>query len=117
MTPEVLGLTVALGALGAVLRWLVIGLLPKSPWWSVGIVNVVGSAAVGVLAALPENDWTYPLIAGLAGGLTTFSTLAVLMIPRNTDKFATRVVTPLSLHLIAGVAACALGFIATQGLL
>jgi fluoride ion exporter CrcB/FEX len=57
------------------------------------------------------------MMVGLAGGLTTFSTLAVLMIPRTTEKFAVRVATPLTLHLIAGVAACALGFIATQGLL
>jgi hypothetical protein len=81
MTPLVLAATVGLGAVGAVLRWLVMQALPHAPWWSLGIVNITGSAAIGVVAALPEGFWSYPLMIGLAGGLTTFSTLAVLMVP------------------------------------
>ena len=117
MTPLALGATVLLGALGALLRWLVGQVLPRAPWWSLGIVNVTGAAAVGVLAALPETFWTYPLMMGLAGGLTTFSTLAVLMVPPTTENIARRALWPLSLHLGLGIAGCALGFVAAQAVL
>jgi Integral membrane protein possibly involved in chromosome condensation len=117
MTPLALGATVLLGALGALLRWLVGQVAPRAPWWALGIVNVTGSATVGVVAALPETFWTYPLMVGLAGGLTTFSTLAVLMVPSSTEKIARRALWPLALHLVLGIAGCALGFIATQAVL
>lgn len=112
MTPTVLLATVGLGALGALLRWLVIQTLPRAPWWSLGIVNAVGSAGVGVVAALPEGFWTYPLVVGLAGGLTTFSTLAVMMTPTTTEKIARRALTPLALHVGIGIISCTLGFLA-----
>jgi len=85
---------------------------PHAPWWSLGIVNITGSAAIGVVAALPESLWSYPLMMGLAGGLTTFSALAVLMVPPKTSNALSTVVVPLVLHVVAGVAACAAGFIA-----
>jgi fluoride exporter len=117
VTPLVLAATVTLGALGALLRWWVSRVLPHAPWWSVGIVNVAGSAGIGVLAALPETFWTYPLMVGLAGGLTTFSTLAVLMVPSTMEKVTVKVVAPLTLHVLAGVIACALGFVAVGALI
>lgn len=117
MTPTMLLATVGMGALGALLRWLVLRALPRAPWWSLGIVNILGSAGVGVVAALPEGFWTYPLMVGLAGGLTTFSTLAIMMTPTTTEKLTRRVVAPLALHVIAGILACTLGFIAVGALL
>jgi fluoride exporter len=117
MTPLALGATVLLGALGALLRWLVGQVVPRAPWWSLGIVNVSGSMVVGVLAALPETFWTYPLMVGFAGGLTTFSTLAVLTVPPTTENIARRALWPLALHLALGIAGCALGFVATQAVL
>ncbi|HEV8013796.1 MAG TPA: CrcB family protein [Pontimonas sp.] len=117
MTPLALLATVLLGSLGALLRWLVGKVVPQAPWWSLGIVNVAGSVIVGVLAALPETFWTYPLMVGVAGGLTTFSTLAALMVPRTTEKIARRALWPLSLHLSLGIAGCALGFVGTQAVL
>jgi fluoride ion exporter CrcB/FEX len=117
MTPLALAATVGLGALGAILRWLVMLTLPHAPWWSLGIVNITGSAAIGVVAALPEGFWSYPLMMGLAGGLTTFSTLAVLMVPSSKENVARRDVAPLALHVLAGVVACAAGFIGMTAVL
>lgn len=117
MTPLVLGATVALGALGALVRWGVIQLLPRAPWWSVGIVNVVGSAGIGVVAALPPTFWSYPLMVGLAGALTTFSTLALLMVPSTSEGLAQRILVPLALHVLAGVIACAAASVGAQALL
>jgi fluoride ion exporter CrcB/FEX len=116
MTPLVLGMTVLLGTLGAVLRWLAVRALPGAPWWSVGIVNTLGSALVGFIAALPQTDWTFPLVAGLAGSLTTFSTLAVLLVPSTTEGFLKRIVGPLGLHLVLGIGACAAAFLITAAL-
>jgi fluoride ion exporter CrcB/FEX len=117
MTPAMLLVTVGMGALGALLRWLILQALPRAPWWSLGIVNILGSAGIGVVAALPEGFWTYPLMVGLAGSLTTFSTLAIMMTPSTTEKLTRRVVAPVALHILAGILACALGFVAVGALL
>lgn len=80
-------LTVFLGAgLGGVLRWLV-GLAayralgPAFPWGTL-TVNVVGSFAMGVLAALlaarfPGESARLFLTTGLLGGFTTFSAFSL----------------------------------------
>ena len=117
MTPLALLATVSLGALGALLRWWISHQLSRAPWWSLGIVNVTGSAGIGVVAALPETMWTYPLIVGLAGALTTFSTLALIMTPSTKVKLMSRVLLPLSVHLILGIFACAAGFAGVHALL
>lgn len=117
MTPLTLLTTVTLGALGALLRWWIGQQLPSAPWWSLGIVNVTGSAGIGVVAALPETVWTYPLMVGLAGALTTFSTLALVMTPSTTEKLTIRVIMPLTAHVVLGILACAAGFAGVQALL
>jgi fluoride ion exporter CrcB/FEX len=111
MTPVVLVATVLLGAVGAALRWLISRGLPSAPWWSLGVVNATGSALAGAVMALPETFWTFPLVAGLAGGLTTLSTLAILMTPETTEGIARKVLWPLTLHLLLGIGTCAAGFV------
>ncbi|MBT5730222.1 MAG: hypothetical protein HOI76_01865, partial [Microbacteriaceae bacterium] len=58
MSLMVLGLTVALGALGAVIRWLVWLSLNRygRARLAIAIVNIAGSALVGGIAALPTFD-------------------------------------------------------------
>lgn len=73
------------GALGSALRWLLAEVWPVLPGefpWSTIIVNVVGSAALGVLVGLrpswPLSRRAYHVLsAGLLGGFTTFSTYAL----------------------------------------
>jgi fluoride exporter len=116
MTPLVLAATVFAGALGATLRWLITRALPHTPWWSLGVVNTVGSAIVGIIAALPESFWTYPLMVGLAGGLTTFSTLAIMMVPQRASIRVGPLLAALALHLALGIASCAGAFLVTTAL-
>jgi fluoride exporter len=111
MTAWMILATVLFGAAGAILRWLVSRSLPSTPWWSLGVVNATGSALAGAVLALPETLWTLPLVVGLAGGLTTLSTLAVLMTPETMDDIARKVIGPLALHLVLGIGACAAGFV------
>ena len=117
MTQVVMVVTVAMGALGALVRWGIGLLLPTAPWWSLAIVNTLGSTVVGVLAGLPETPWTYPVMMGFAGGLTTFSALAIMMVPEHTSAQARRILAPLALHIVIAVAACAGGFIIARALL
>lgn len=73
------------GAAGAALRWLALAVVEQSGGipWTVLVINVAGSFALGVLLA---EEWTHPSARivlhdagaiGFCGGLTTFSTFTV----------------------------------------
>lgn len=70
------------GALGSLLRWLLAEVWPVLPGefpWATLIVNVVGSALLGMLVGLrlrwPVSGRTYQVLTvGFLGGFTTFST-------------------------------------------
>jgi CrcB protein len=112
MTPETLGLIAFLGALGAVLRYIAMSQLWPAHSGLVGIavVNIVGSALAGGLAAAPENAWSLPLLLGLCGSLTTFSTLAVQLNPGTSSVRGTRWVLLALLHSLGSVGAAWLAF-------
>lgn len=75
------------GGTGAVLRWAagrVVGPwdeLVGFPWVTLGI-NVVGSAALGVLVVLAKDrPWPWLLLGvGVCGGFTTFSTFSAELV-------------------------------------
>ena len=75
-------LVAAGGALGSVLRYAVSVLMAASlgagfPWGTLA-VNVLGSTAIGALAALGvEGGWRLLLVTGLLGGFTTFSAFSL----------------------------------------
>jgi CrcB protein len=84
---KLLLLTALGGAIGAALRHLVnlLGLRwlgPAFPWWTLAI-NVSGSLAMGVLAALliartgPSDGLRAFLATGILGGYTTFSAFSL----------------------------------------
>jgi CrcB protein len=85
MSPLGLGpilLVAAGGALGSVLRYAVSVLMVASlgasfPWGTLA-VNVLGSTAIGAMAALGvEGGWRLLLVTGLLGGFTTFSAFSL----------------------------------------
>ena len=75
------------GAVGAVVRWLVTGAFGQ--WFGAAfpvgtlVVNVLGSAAMGVLVGAAEHAWSpgpelrAALAAGVLGAFTTFSAFAL----------------------------------------
>lgn len=75
-------LVAAGGAIGSVLRYLVallgLALFGGGFPWGTLAVNVVGSAAIGVLAALGvSGEMRLLLVTGLLGGFTTFSAFSL----------------------------------------
>ncbi|MFT6973426.1 MAG: CrcB protein [Pontimonas sp.] len=107
MSITILIASVALGALGAVLRWLMSQALGAGrAWQAILFVNVVGSAFAGGVSAVPAFEGALPLVAGLCGGLTTFSTLAVQLLPGDHTRRASRLIALGLAHALGGVGAC-----------
>lgn len=97
------------GALGASLRWLM-GLWlvrPGFPWATL-TVNILGSAAIGLLWVLlvtrydAAQPWRAFLFTGLLGGFTTFSAFALETLQLLEQGAAGRA----SIYIMASVAAC-----------
>ena len=109
MTPALLALTLALGALGAVIRYGISLWLSARPWWALGVVNAIGSAVAGIVAGLPAGDLSTPIAVGFAGALSTFSTLALLTHDRTERTILATMVPRVALHVGLSVAACAAG--------
>lgn len=90
-------------------RWFV------RPGWATLQVNVVGSALLGVVAALVtthgwDDRWLAVVGAGLAGGLTTFSTLAVELADDLRGQEVRVGLARLVGHLALGLGAAAAGY-------
>ena len=105
------------GGLAAVVRYLVLRAIGPTRFpWAVLLVNVVGSAIGGVVlglvraGALPPG-WELIVLGGVAGGLTTFSTLAVDTVQLAQDgrwwSALANVVGSLTLGIAAVCAGCA----------
>ena len=87
--------------------------------WGVLIVNVLGSAIGGVVLGLAERaaisaDIRLILLGGLCGGLTTFSTFSVESIQLAMDRKWRVVALSVSLNLVLGIAAAAVGYLITR---
>lgn len=107
------------GAIGAPLRYLT-DLLVQSRHdsvfpWGTFIVNVVGSFALGVTAALVVGlglpAWFLALVGtGLCGALTTFSTFGYETVRLLEEGSTLTAVTNSISSLVVGLAACAGGW-------
>lgn len=87
---------------------------PTFPWATLG-VNVVGSALLGCVAALVgrgdlDAAWATVLGAGLAGGLTTFSTFSLDVVQLWRDHRVLRAGLDVAAHVVLGVGAAVLTF-------
>lgn len=105
------------GALGASARWAVLALLPATTGfpWPVLLVNVVGSALLGVVLA---EEWAHPRARlllhdaggiGFCGGFTTFSTFALDVARLARDGRGGLAAT----YVLASVAACLVAVVTT----
>ena len=101
-------LLVALGAaVGAPLRFAVASRFDGRLPWGTLVVNVAGSALLGVLSAMALSGHAAALLGtGFCGGFTTYSAFAV-----QTHGLGPRAGTAYAVATIAAsLAACALGF-------
>lgn len=117
MTPLLAASVVLAGGLASALRYLVSwwfaggGRLP----WAVLVVNVIGSALGGVVLGVGvglDDGIRLVLLTGVAGGLTTFSTLSVETVQLVlAGRWRTAAVS-ISANLLLGLAAVGLGWAA-----
>ena len=117
MSAWVVVAAVVAGALGAVVRYgvtrAVARRLPAAQLTrAVLIVNVTGSLIAGVLIGLP-GDAQYILVAGFAGGLTTFSTWTVETIQETLAGRSQAAVGNVVINLAAGLIAAVLAYAIT----
>ncbi|MGJ0119003.1 fluoride efflux transporter CrcB [Williamsia sp. MIQD14] len=111
-------LVILAGALGAVARFAVDGeLRHRFGWstpWQTTIINVTGSFALGVLAALVTDagvdaDWQAVIGTGFCGGYTTFSTASVETVSLLRAGRTGAGIGYAAVSLIVSLAACAAG--------
>ena len=111
--PRVLTAVFAGGCAGALARAGVAELLPVEAgrWpWATLVVNVLGSFALGLLAARPGGTLRMPLLgAGFCGALTTFSALQLELLQLLDAGRAGVALVYAAVTLGAGVAAVRLG--------
>ena len=106
-----IALVLLAGALGAVLRFLVVRFVATP--WAVLVVNVVGSFVGGVLIGATSGDLRAILLTGFCGGLTTFSSFTVETVQLVLEGRARKALLSVGLNLVLGVGAAALGFALT----
>jgi CrcB protein len=115
--PRNLTLAVVLGGMaGVLLRAGTAQLLPVHPGafpWATLLVNVVGCFLLGVVVTRNEHyraaaHWRPLLGTGLAGGLTTFSTLQVELVNLVDHGDAAVAIAYLAASLVLGLGAVAL---------
>jgi len=111
MTPLLVALVLAAGAVGSALRYLAGRAGARATWpWPVLLVNVVGSLIAGVGI---HSDVSLIVVTGFAGGLTTFSTLSVetvqLFLSSRWRSAVGSVAANLALGILAAIGGWVLG--------
>ena len=89
------------------------GQRPHWPWATL-TVNIAGSFLIGVSLGLTDRlglgpEWHTALTAGLAGGLTTFSSWTTATVRLVSEARYRSAALNIALNLLAGLAAAALG--------
>lgn len=112
--------TLVAGGLGAVLRHLVTRRM-RVPW-GVLAVNAVASLFAGAVlgaadAAAVDPELVHLLVAGFAGGLSTFSTLAVESVQLVQERRTWIALASTAANLVLGTGAAVAGFAATSAAL
>ncbi len=109
------------GAVGALARWGLLEALPTvTQWpWHVLIINISGSAALGIMVGLFTKDQNDLLFLAAGGGFcgafttfSSFSTFSTVMMEVSDELEDNRRLVPaiyLCLTVVAGVAAAFLG--------
>ena len=110
------------GAIGSVLRFWVGGWVASkfgAPIWGTLFVNVTGSFAIGMLAAMGSGHpiMRYLLIVGVMGGFTTFSAFSLQTLDLLQNGHAMMAVANVGLSVFVCLLAVWLGYVAGRNLL
>lgn len=97
------------GAVGALARLALAELVPVAGWpWGTLVANLVGTAVlatlVGIAPRLPAENRLVPAVGpGLAGALTTFSTLQIETLRLGADSGVPVAAAYLAVSVVAGL--------------
>jgi CrcB protein len=109
MTPLLVVVVIVAGAVGSVLRYLVGLAGARASWpWPVLLVNVTGSLIAG---AAIHTDVALVAVTGLAGGLTTFSTLSVETVQLTMTGRWRAALLSVGANVFVGLAAATVGWV------
>lgn len=121
MSAAAVAVTLAAGGVATVLRYLLSLALARTSKaegfpWAVLIVNVVGSAAGGVVLGLAQvsgvsDEVRLIILTGVCGGLTTFSTFSVETIQLVTHERWGAALLNVGSNLVIGFCACLAGYL------
>ena len=86
-----------------------------SPGWSTLVVNLVGTVLLGWAAGRYDvgqlgTTWLLALGTGVAGGLTTFSTLGVEIVDLARDRARARLALLVAAHVLLGLGCATIGY-------
>jgi len=102
-----------LGATGALIRLALLHLFDRSMWrseYATVVANILGSAGAGFVIAADWGIWSWLLVAGLFGSITTLSSLAVdvaeALRSRLRDGWSL-----LAWHILGGLAGFLVGYL------
>ena len=110
-------LLVALGgAVGAVLRYGIVRLLPAHFPWGVLLANVLGSLLFGVVLAGASDGMRLLAMVGFCGALTTFSTFALDTLILGREGRSGAATANVVLSMAACIAAVAAGLAIGQAI-
>lgn len=115
MTPLTLVAAVLCGGVGALARYLITVATPLPR--GVLLVNAAGSLLGGAVAGAPTDPGiSLVLLSGLAGGITTFSTLSVETVELWRDDRRGTAAASLIANLTVGIAAAGIGMLLVRAL-
>lgn len=122
MTPLVVAVALAAGALAALARYAVGVRFASARFpWAVLIVNVAGcaiaGAAIGLADVLGAGELRSVLLSGVAGGLTTFSTFSVETVQLMLGRRTRAALASVAANLVGGMLAVIAGWVLTVLLL
>lgn len=103
------------GAIGALLRYLIVSIPAIKYPWGTFLVNIIGCFAIGILFALFEkyNEMQYLksfIFIGFLGAFTTFSTFSLDILNLFKDGKPLNAVLYLSASNISGIALVFIGY-------
>lgn len=118
MTPLVVAVALACGAIAALVRYaLAVRVAGAAFPWAVLIVNLAGSviagAAIGLADVLGAGELRYVLLGGVAGGLTTFSTFSVETVQLVMARRTRAALVSVGANLVGGLLAVIAGWALT----
>jgi len=110
------------GAFGAISRYLIVELTPKTLPYGTLLVNLIGSLIIGIVFAYVHNTHFSPYLrlfiaTGFLGALTTYSTFAIESFLLLYDSSYTIAILNIILNVVGTIILAGIGYVSTVSLI